>query len=116
MRRLGVVAGRRHQLVVRADAEQKLALLRIPARAVNRADRDELLAWLASKAAVDEHLADQLVPFLALGRTGSTFTCPRLSAHLETVVWLVRHFVAARITLEDGRPARVRIEPASPPG
>jgi RNA 3'-terminal phosphate cyclase (ATP) len=88
----------------------------LPAEQVADLATDELLAWLASKAAVDEHLADQLVPFLALGQTGSTFTCPRLSAHLETVVWLVRHFVAARITLEDGRPAHVRIEPASPPG
>jgi RNA 3'-terminal phosphate cyclase (ATP)/RNA 3'-terminal phosphate cyclase (GTP) len=61
---------------------------------------------------VDEHLADQLVPFLALGQTPSTFTCPRLSPHLQTVVWLVRHFVGASIALEDSRPARVRIEPA----
>lgn len=73
---------------------------------------DELLAWMASRAAVDEHLADQLVPFLALGQTPSTFTCPRLSPHLQTVVWLVRHFVGASIALEDSRPARVRIEPA----
>jgi RNA 3'-terminal phosphate cyclase len=68
---------------------------------------------MASGAAVDEHLADQLVPFLALARSGSTFTCPRLSAHLQTVVWLVRHFVATSIALEDGRPARVRIVPAA---
>jgi RNA 3'-terminal phosphate cyclase (ATP) len=85
----------------------------LPAEQVADLATDELVAWMASKAAVDEHLADQLVPFLALGRTGSTFTCPRVSAHLETVVWLVQHFVAARITLEDGRPARVLIEPPS---
>jgi RNA 3'-terminal phosphate cyclase (ATP) len=84
----------------------------LPAERVADLAVDELLAWIASGAAVDEHLADQLVPFLALGRSGSTFTCPRLSTHLETVVWLVRNFVGARIALEDGRPARVRIEPA----
>lgn len=85
----------------------------LPAERVADSAVDELLAWIASGAAVDDHLADQLVPFLALGRVSSAFTCPRLSSHLETVAWVVRHFVAARIVLEVGPPARVRIEPAT---
>jgi RNA 3'-terminal phosphate cyclase (ATP) len=85
----------------------------LPAERVADLAVDELLAWIASGAAVDEHLADQLVPFLALGRSASTFTCPRLSTHLQTVVWLLRHFVGARIALDEGPPARVRIEPGA---
>lgn len=84
----------------------------LPAERVADLAVDELLAWIASGAAVDERLADQLVPFLALARSGSTFTCPRLSTHLQTVVWLLRHFVDARIALDEGRPACVRIEPS----
>ncbi|MBI2372053.1 MAG: RNA 3'-phosphate cyclase [Deltaproteobacteria bacterium] len=70
-----------------------------------------LLAYLASGAAVDDHLADQLVPFLALGREGSEFTCPTLSPHLRTVAWVVQQFLPVRIELADAYPARVRIIP-----
>ncbi|HEU5319694.1 MAG TPA: RNA 3'-terminal phosphate cyclase, partial [Methylomirabilota bacterium] len=75
---------------------------------------DECLAWLATGAAVDEHLADQLLPFLALGARPSVLTCPRLSAHLTTVAWVVQHFVPVRVTLSDGPPARVVVEPGPP--
>lgn len=85
----------------------------LPAEHVADAAVDELLAWAATGAAIDEHLADQLVPFLVLGRSGSTFTCPRLTPHLNTVAWVVRHFVAANVALEEGPPARVRIDPVA---
>ena len=82
----------------------------VPAERVADAAVDELLAWRASGAAIDVHLADQIVAFLALADGPSAFTCPRLSEHLRTVVWVVQQFVpAARITLLDGPPARVEI-------
>jgi RNA 3'-terminal phosphate cyclase (ATP) len=74
---------------------------------------DGLLDFLSRGAAVDDHLADQLVPFLALGRDDSTFTCPTLTSHLQTVAWLVEQFVDARIALVPGTPARVHVTPAS---
>jgi RNA 3'-terminal phosphate cyclase (ATP) len=70
---------------------------------------DPLLAWLASGALVDDHLADQLIPFLALAPGISTFTSPTLSPHLRTVAWVVSRFLAAGIELDDGPPARVAI-------
>ena len=66
-------------------------------------------AHLASGAAVDEPLADQLVPFLALGAHASRFTSPTLSRHLEAVAWTTRPFLPATIELVDGRPACVVI-------
>jgi RNA 3'-terminal phosphate cyclase (ATP) len=75
---------------------------------------DPLLTYLDSAAAVDDHLADQLLPFLALARTPSVFTCPRRSSHLDTVAWVIQQFLPARIEVADGPPARVRITPASP--
>jgi RNA 3'-terminal phosphate cyclase (ATP) len=72
---------------------------------------DQLLAYLASGAAVDDHLADQLLPFLAIGAHTSRFTCPTLSRHLETVAWTTRQFVPATIELVDGAPACVVIDP-----
>jgi RNA 3'-terminal phosphate cyclase (ATP) len=73
---------------------------------------DPLLAYLAAGAAVDDHLADQLVPFLALADAPSAFTCPRLSSHLRTVAWVVERMLPVRVTLDEGPPARVEINPA----
>ena len=73
---------------------------------------DALLDWRATGAALDGHLADQLVPFLALADGPSAFTCPRLSGHLRTVAWLVQQFLEVGIAFRDERPARVEIAPA----
>ena len=85
----------------------------LPAERVADEAVDALLAWHASGAAVDTHLADQLLPFLALADGPSTFTCPRVSGHLETVAWVVQQFVPVAITLHRGPPACVTITPAS---
>jgi len=73
---------------------------------------EPLLAYLASGAAVDTHLADQLLPFLALSAEPSDFTCPALSSHLETVAWVVEQFLPGRVRLDAGPPARVSVTPA----
>jgi RNA 3'-terminal phosphate cyclase (ATP) len=51
-----------------------------------------LLEDLASGAATDRHLADQLVLFAALAAGRSRWTLPRVSDHVESNVWLVGHF------------------------
>jgi RNA 3'-terminal phosphate cyclase (ATP) len=84
----------------------------VPAERVADEAVEPYLAYRASGAAVDGHLADQLVPFLALARAASAFTCPALSSHLRTVAWVVEALGAARVELTDGRPARVRVVPA----
>jgi RNA 3'-terminal phosphate cyclase (ATP) len=76
---------------------------------------DPLLGYLETGAAVDDHLADQLVPFLALADTPSTFTCPRLSSHLRTVAWVVERMLPVRVALREGRPARVEVHAAPEP-
>jgi RNA 3'-terminal phosphate cyclase (ATP) len=70
---------------------------------------DPLLEYLETGATVDSHLADQLVPFLALADASSAFTCPGLSTHLRTVAWLVEQMLPVRVTLHEGRPARVEV-------
>jgi RNA 3'-terminal phosphate cyclase len=72
---------------------------------------DGLLGFRASGADVDDQLADQIVPFLALAREESDVTSPTASSHLRTVAWVVQQFVPARITLEAERVARLRVAP-----
>ena len=90
----------------------------VSAEAVADEAVEPLLAYLDSGAAVDDHLADQLVPYLALAGTPSALTCPDRTSHLNTVAWTVRQFLPTRIEISDGPPARVLVEPAapSPPG
>lgn len=87
----------------------------VPAERVADQAVNELLDFLASGAAVDAHLADQLVPFLALASSPSSFTCPALSPHLRTVAWTVQQFLPVRIEFGEGRPARVAITPGKEP-
>ena len=84
----------------------------VPAEAIADEAVDPLLGYLDSGATVDDHLADQLLPFLALARTPSVFTCPRRSSHLDTVAWVIEQFLPARIEVADGPPVRVSITPA----
>lgn len=83
----------------------------LPAEQVADAAVDELLAWTKSAAGVDQHLADQLVPFLALSTSASTYSCPTLSQHLTTVAWVVEQFLPVQVRLHEGTPARVEVIP-----
>jgi RNA 3'-terminal phosphate cyclase (ATP) len=69
---------------------------------------DTLLAFLESGASVEEHLADQLVPYLALAEGPSEILIQKISSHLETNLWVVRHFFQEEIKLgEEGRLGRL---------
>ncbi len=65
----------------------------------------------ASEAAVELHLADQLLLPLALATGASTFTAARPTGHLMTNAWTIGQFGVADISIEEGTPFRVRIEP-----
>jgi RNA 3'-terminal phosphate cyclase (ATP) len=65
----------------------------------------------ASEAAVELHLADQLLLPLSLATGVSTFTTPRPSSHLMTNAWTIGQFGIADISLAEGTPCLVRVEP-----
>ncbi|ALG82069.1 RNA 3'-terminal phosphate cyclase [Halanaeroarchaeum sulfurireducens] len=61
-----------------------------PSEAVAQTATDRLDAFRGTDAAVDVHLGDQLVPFLALA--GGKVRIPRVTDHVETHLSLVREF------------------------
>jgi RNA 3'-terminal phosphate cyclase (ATP) len=61
-----------------------------------------LLAQRASGAALDQHLADQMVLPLACAAGPSRFSTERTTGHLETSAWVVERFGAARVAIETG--------------
>jgi RNA 3'-terminal phosphate cyclase (ATP) len=67
--------------------------------AIGRHVARALLEDLASGAAVDRHLADQLVLFAALARGTTRYRVPADGEHLRTNLWLAERF-GARVRRE----------------
>jgi len=74
----------------------------------------DFLQFMQSGAAVDPHLADQLIPYLALANDTSTFTVSKISKHLLTNIWVVKQFLQTRISVEgeEGVEGKVEITPS----
>jgi len=83
----------------------------LPAEEVGRAAARRLSAELSSGAAVDEHLGDQLIVWMAMADGPSTMTVSRVSDHMRSAVEVAEAVAGARFTLEEGPPARVKCEP-----
>ena len=83
------------------------------AEEVGREAAEELVAELEGGGAVDSHLADQLVVWLALAEGRSEFTASRVTEHLRLAVEVAEAMVGCRFMIEEGRPARVVCDPRS---
>jgi RNA 3'-terminal phosphate cyclase (ATP) len=83
-----------------------------PAEAVADEAVDALLTHLRSPGAVDPHLADQLVLYMALARGPSLMTTSSISAHLLTNLWVVERFVPGRVTVQgqEGQVGGISVE------
>lgn len=76
--------------------------IRKPSEAVGREAAENLMKEIESEATVDVHLADMLIPYIALTDGGSTFVTRMYTEHLETNIWLVQtildvHFNVTKI-------------------
>jgi RNA 3'-terminal phosphate cyclase (ATP) len=72
---------------------------------------EDFLRFMQTKGAVDPHLADQLVPYLALADGQSVFTVSRITNHLLTNIWVVKQFFPIKISVEgeEGEEGKVTI-------
>jgi RNA 3'-terminal phosphate cyclase (ATP) len=71
----------------------------LPAEKVGRRAAEELIIELKSPERVDVHLADQLIPYLALA--GGSCTVREISLHAWTNIWTVGHFLDAKIEIKE---------------
>ena len=69
------------------------------------------LTYASSTGALDSHLADQIIPYLALARGDSEFTTSAITQHLLTNIWVVRQFldVDIQVTGKEGDPGQIKI-------
>jgi RNA 3'-terminal phosphate cyclase len=72
------------------------------------------LEFMGTGAAIDPHLSDQLIPYLALADGQSSFTVSRISKHLLTNIWVVKQFLPTQITVEgaEGSEGKVIVTPS----
>lgn len=72
---------------------------------------NSLKDYLESEGCLDPHLADQLIPFMALAKGSSSFTTSRVTEHLLTNLWVVQHFTTVKIlvTGEKGKEGKVEL-------
>lgn len=100
---------------VRADYETGVAGLDAlgekgkPAETVGREPVAELDTFEGTGAAVDRHLADQVLPFLAV--LGGTVTVPELTAHVESGIGLLDRFGCAVAVEREGARVRLSADP-----
>ena len=66
---------------------------------VGKAAAREIIAELSSQAAVDMHLADQLIPYLALA--GGSYTVRQMSKHASTNIWTAKQFLNTKLDVTD---------------
>lgn len=71
----------------------------LPAEKVGKKAAEELIRELKSAAAVDVHLADQLIPYLALA--GGSCTTREISMHTRTNIWTAMHFLDRKISIKE---------------
>ena len=69
----------------------------------------ELMSFLQTDAAVDAHLADQLVLLMALAKESSAITTSKVTRHLVTNIWVAEQFLPVKFDVDgqEGMPCRI---------
>jgi len=86
-----------------------------PAERVGEEAARNLLSELGPKQPCDSHLADQLVPFMALAKGKSEIHCTKLTQHCLTNITIVEKFLPVKFAVEGelGKPAKISVEGAA---
>jgi RNA 3'-phosphate cyclase len=83
--------------ILGADA---IGELRKPSEKVGREAAEKLWMEIQAEATVDVHLADMLIPYVALTESRSAYLTRTLSEHLETNIWLTEKLLNAKFNVE----------------
>jgi RNA 3'-phosphate cyclase len=70
-----------------------------PAETVGKEAAITLIRAIESGAAVDEHLSDQLLVFMALAKEKSIITIPHLTDHAKTNIRVIQQFIDTEFTI-----------------
>lgn len=71
----------------------------LPAEKVGKRAAEEVITELRARASVDMHLADQLIPYMALAGN-SSYTVREISPHTATNIWVTEQFLDVKFRIE----------------
>ena len=71
--------------------------LRKSSETVGKEATEKLIKETEAHATVDVHLADMLVPYIALAKGTSTYTARKITDHIDTNIWLVEKILDTKI-------------------
>ena len=72
----------------------------LPAEKVGKYAAEEIISDMRAEASVDMHLADQLIPYMALAGN-SSYTVRELSPHTITNIWATEQFLDVKFKIEE---------------
>jgi RNA 3'-terminal phosphate cyclase (ATP) len=72
----------------------------LPSEKVGRRAAEEVIKELRAGAAVDIHLADQLIPYMALAGN-SSYTVRELTLHAATNIWVTEQFLDVKFKIKE---------------
>jgi RNA 3'-terminal phosphate cyclase (ATP) len=72
----------------------------LPAEQVGKYAAEEIISEKRARASVDIHLADQLIPYMALAGN-SSYIVRELSQHTLTNIWVVEQFLDIKFKIEE---------------
>jgi len=70
-----------------------------PSEVVGREAAENLLREIESHSTVDVHLADMLVPYVALAQGESVYLSRAITEHLDTNLWLTQEILGVKFTV-----------------
>ncbi len=87
-----------------------------PAEKVADEAVDLLVDFMKSDGCIDPHLADQLIPFMAMAKGDSVFSTTHVTEHLLTNLWVMNHFLMVKVEMKGEKGMPGYIEFLSPEG
>ena len=80
--------------LIGADA---IGELKKTSETVGKEAAESLLKEIKTQSTVDIHLADMLIPYIALAKGYSSFITRKITEHLETNIWLIKKILGTKI-------------------
>ena len=91
------LAGEFENTVIGVDGLGKLGKR---AEDIGREAALELLKEQKSEACLDKHLADQILPYLALAKKKSSATVSEITDHCKTNIWVIENFLEGKFEIK----------------
>ncbi|AEA13318.1 RNA 3'-terminal-phosphate cyclase [Thermoproteus uzoniensis 768-20] len=80
-----------------------------PAEAVGREAAEKLLREISSGAALDAHMGDMIMLYMALAEGPSEASVSEITSHSRTNAYIIERFLPVKFSLKDGRPAIISV-------